>query len=114
MGEFRICPLDAVLLIICLALLLTTTVTLQTIVTPKFISFLSSSVELMQVRPDGFANASHKVLCVEEAKLNDEVKDEPLTTEAQDYDGSDCLLEDYLLEINQMIAKYKVINLFRG
>ena len=100
--------------IICVALLFTTIVTLQTTAPQKHIIYLPASVEPMKVRPDGFITDSHKVIGVEEAVANYQEKHGPLGTEAQGYDESDCLLGSCLLEVNLMMAKYRVMNLFRG
>ena len=100
--------------IICVALLFTTIVTLQTTAPQKDIIYLPASVEPMKVRPDGFVTASHKVIGVEEAAVDYEEKHGPLTTQAQDYDESDCFLGSCLLEVNLMMAKYRVMNFFRG
>ena len=102
--------------LICMAMLIATVITLQTTAPQNHIIYLAAPDGVTRVKPVDVANANQKVLTLEEAVARYEEKHEPIRTEPDDYnyDESDCLLGSCALEVELMIAKYRVINLFRG
>ena len=102
--------------LICMAMLIASVITLQTTAPQNHIIYLAAPDGVTRVKPVDVATANQKVLTLEEAVARYEEKHGPIRTEPDDndYDESDCLLGSCALEVELMIAKYRVIKLLKG
>ena len=82
----------------------------------KNIFYIPAATGDIKVRPTVPESASMKVLSLEEAVARHEEKHGPIRYEAVDYnyDESDCLLSSCALEVELMMAKYRIRKLLRG
>ena len=102
--------------LICVAMLFASIIALQTTAPQNHIVYLPAADGVMKVKPIDAANANHKVLSLEEAIVRYEEKHGPIKNEEADYDydESDCLLGNCALDVELMMAKYKLRKLLRG
>ena len=102
--------------LICMAMLIATVITLQTTAPQNHIIYLTAPEGVTRVKPVDEATANHKVLTLEEAVARYEEKHYPIRSEPDDYDydESDCLLGSCALDVELMMAKYKLRKLLRG
>ena len=101
--------------LVCLALLMTTVITLAITAPQNHIIYLAAPEGVTRMKPVDEATANHKVLTLEEAVARYEEKHGPIRSEPDDYDydESDCLLGSCALESELFMVKWKVKSILR-
>ena len=101
--------------LICMAMLISTVITLQTTAPQNHIIYLAAPDGVTKVKPVDVANANHKVLTLDEAVARYEEKHGPIRSEPDDYnyDESDCLLGSCALESELFMVKWKIKSILR-
>ena len=96
--------------LLCLALLFATVITLQTTEPQKHIIYLAAPTGISKMKPVDIAAHNRRVLTLEEAVADYELKHDPIRTEDEQHisDDSDCLLGNCTLDYHLFMAKIRV------
>ena len=100
--------------ILCIALLMTTVITLQMTALQKHIIYLPADDGQMKTRPAGFPDTVPMVVSLEEADRRFREKYKDGLPEIPERDHSTCLFNNCDWDLAWFLLKYEVVDFFTG